>query len=288
MHISGKSSTFAAEMRKGLVIIGLLVSVVTVWGQTVTNADCYEEGQKAVVTYSLDKKANIDLQMSLNNGAFQTLDRTSLSGDVGTNVRKGKNKKIVWDVLKDCNSLVGDVQFKVVPSESLDDYNKRISKENYYRTGYPATCRSYYDHISTWSVSFMDVGIAGGVRDHEGQVPLYFGIGTFRYKFFEVSVIAFKVELRSAALSYDINSNYETPDFYWEPQVRFVLPVTDSWAVVLAGGPSLNITANYDRWSFATTLRARYAMSLAQMDLFAGYEHQACVAGISISLKWGK
>ena len=206
-------------MRKIGIIIVLLVSFVTVWGQTVTDADCYEQDQKAVITYSLDQKANIDLQMSLNGAPFQTLDRTSLSGDVGANVRKGKNKKIVWDVLNDCNSLVGDVQFKVVPSESLDDYNKRIQKENYYRTGYPALCRSYYKSVGTWSVSFADMGIAGGVRDREGKAPLYFGIGTFRYKFFEVSLVAFKLELTSAASAYSMNTTYDAPDFYWEPQV---------------------------------------------------------------------
>ena len=275
-------------MRKIGIIIVLLVSFVTVWGQTVTDADCYEQDQKAVITYSLDQKANIDLQMSLNGAPFQTLDRTSLSGDVGANVRKGKNKKIVWDVLNDCNSLVGDVQFKVVPSESLDDYNKRIQKENYYRTGYPALCRSYYKSVGTWSVSFADMGIAGGVRDREGKAPLYFGIGTFRYKFFEVSLVAFKLELTSAASAYSMNTTYDAPDFYWEPQVRFVLPVTDSWAVVLAGGPSLNMMADYNRWSFATTARVRYSLTFVQMDFFAGYEHKAFVAGISMSLKWAK
>ena len=275
-------------MRK-LVVILAFFNVVTCLGQTVTNADCREENQKAIVTYSLDKEANIDLQVSLNNGAFQTLDRTSLSGDVGTNVRKGKNKKIVWDVLRDCNSLVGDVQFRVLPSESLDDYNKRIRREQYQRTGYPATCNSYFSNVGTWSISFADVGVAGGIRDREGQAPLYFGLGTFRYKFFEVSVVAFACELTSAAASYEI-IRYADVQFYWEPQVRFILPMTDHWAFVFAGGPSLSLGDVYgrDRWSFTATARARYALRLAHVDLFAGYEHHTAVAGISVSLKWSR
>ena len=277
-------------MKKGLIAIGLIMVSVAVCGQTVTNANCYEDGQKAVVTYSLDQEANIDLQVSLNGSTFSTLDRTSLSGDVGTNVRKGKNKKIVWDVLKDCNSLVGDVQFRVVPSESLNAYNKRIKRQNYYRTGYPATCNAYYDNAGTWSVSFADVGIGGGFRDGKGQVPLYFGIGTFRYKFIEASLVAFSVELTTAprfnADSYEYDSG-ET-EIYWEPQVRFILPMTEKWAFVFAGGPSLDIMADYDRWWFAATARVRYSLSLTQMDLFAGYEHRAIVAGISVSLKWSR
>lgn len=276
-------------MKKGLIAIGLFMVSVTVCGQTVTNADCYEDGQKAVVTYSLDKEANIDLQMSVNNSAFQTLDRTSLSGDVGTNVRKGKNKKIVWDVLKDCNSLVGDVQFRVVPSESLNAYNKRINRENYYLNGYPATCKKFYNNAGTWSISFADVGIGGGFREHKGQVPLYFGIGTFRYKFIEVSIVAFSVELTSAPrFDEDMYSYGGDTQIFWEPQLRFVLPMTEKWAFVFSGGPSLDIMSDYDRWYFAATARVRYGLSLAQMDLFAGYEHRAIVAGVSLSLKWSR
>lgn len=285
--ISIKSCTFARQMKKIVVTIGLLMGFVTVWGQTVTNADCYEENQKAVVIYSLDKEANIDLQVSINNSAFQTLDRTSLSGDVGTNVKKGKDKKIVWDVLKDCNSLVGDVQFRVVPSESLNDYNKRIQKENYQRTGYPVTCNSYFKNSGTWTISFMDIGIAGGIKDRMGQVPLYFGLGTFRYKFFEVSLIAFSCELTSVSRSYN-SYDYSDSDVYWEPQVRLVLPIADHWSFLLSCGPSLNISASYDRWYFAATARARYDLRFAQTDIFVGYEHHAVVAGLSFSLKWGK
>ncbi len=303
MYKSEKCSTFAGEMKRAFGLIGLvqwlLFCVVAVWGQVVTNADCYEEGQKAVITYSLDKKANIDLQMSLNNGSFQTLSRTSLSGDVGTNVSKGKNKKIVWDVLKECNSLVGDVQFRVVPSESLDDYNKRIAKENYQRTGYPATCRGFFDSQGTWSISFADIGIGVGVLDKKAQVPIYFGLGTFRYKFVELTVIAFSWETTSFADTFSSNSysyssySYSTTPssdtkIYWEPQLRFVLPMTDRWGFVVAGGPSLDVMADYDRWSFTATGRFRYGLSLLQMDLFAGYEHRMIVAGLSLSLKWGR
>ena len=276
-------------MKKGLLVIGFMMVTWTVCGQTVTNADCHEDGQKAVVTYSLDQEANIDLQMSLNGAEFRTLDRTSLSGDVGTNVRKGKNKKIVWDVLQDCNSLVGNVQFRVVPSESLNAYNKRIKRENYYRNGYPATCNQFYNNVGTWSVSFADVGIGGGFREHKGQVPLYFGIGTFRYKFIEVSIVAFSVELTTAP-RFD-NESYSYGDetqIFWEPQVRFLVPMTDHWALVFAGGPSLDIMADYDRWWFAATARVRYAMSLAQTEVFVGYEHHAIVAGVALSLRWSK
>ena len=88
-------------MKKSLSVIGLVMACVTVWGQTVTNADCYEKDQKAVITYSLDKEANIDLEVSINGEAYEPIDRTHLTGDAGINVSKGKSKKIVWDVLSE-------------------------------------------------------------------------------------------------------------------------------------------------------------------------------------------
>lgn len=274
-------------MRKVFGIILSLLCVVAVYGQTVTNADCYEENQKAIVTYSLDKKANVDLQVSINNSAFQSLDRTSLSGDVGTNVKKGTHKKIVWDVLKDCNSLVGDVQFRVVPSESLDDYNKRIKKAQYQRSGYPATCNAYFSEVGTWSISFLDGGLAGGIHDQKGKVPMYFGLGTFRYKFIEIAPIAFSWELTSASRDADSYTYYSSDsDIYWEPQLRFLLPMTSKWAFVFSGGPSLKLGDK--EWSYAVTARARYGMRLLNMDLFAGYEHETIVAGLHLSLNFGR
>ena len=58
----------------------------------------------------------------------------------------------------------------------------------------------------------------------------------------------------------------------------------------IGSGPSLSLGDVYgrDRWSFTATARARYALRLAHVDLFAGYEHHTAVAGISVSLKWSR
>lgn len=276
-------------MRGIALVTGLCISITSVLGQVVTNADCYADGEKAVITYSLDKEANIDVQVSLNNGSFQTIERSSLSGDAGVNVRKGKNKKIEWDVLKDRTSLVGDVQFRIIPSESLNAYTKRINRENYQKTGYPALCNRYFSRVGSWSISFLDVGIGAGVRDRKGQAPLYFGIGAFRYRFVEVSLVSFAWELTSTARTYSLASlSSDATRIYWEPQVRFVLPMTDRWAFVFAGGPCLSLRDETDKWSFTANARIRYDISLALMDLFAGYEYNTALIGIAFSLKWSR
>ena len=273
-------------MKKSLSVIILVMACVTVWGQTVTNADCYEKDQKAVITYSLDKEANIDLEVSINGEAYEPIDRTHLTGDAGINVSKGKSKKIVWDVLSERSSLVGDVQFRVVPSESYNNYNKRIRKENYYKSGYPALCNKYFNTNGTFSLSFADVGIAAGIRDKKGIAPFYFGAATVRYKYFELTLVSFAVELSSI-------SSKDVTEIYWRPQARFIIPMTEDWAFVFSGGPSYDIldawgVSDSKRWSVAATARVRYGIKLAQVDFFAGYEHSAIVAGAAISLKWGK
>ena len=277
-------------MNKVLVIIGLVGFTVTVWGQTVTNADCYEQNQKAVITYSLDKEANIDLEVSVNGSTFEPVDRTHLTGDVGVNVSKGKSKKMEWNVLEDRSALIGDVQFKVVPSESLNAYNKRTKKEASQQNEYAALCKRYFNTNGTFSISFADLGIGGGLRNKRGVAPLYFGSATLRYKFFEIAPCAFALDLSSISASTKTDT-----EIYWRPQVRFVIPMTEDWAFIFSGGPSLDLfydwdsgTTNQNRWSVAATARVRYGIKLAQVDFFAGYEHGAITAGATISLKWGK
>lgn len=273
-------------MKKSLLVIGLVMVYVTVWSQTVTNADCYEKDQQAVITYSLDKEANIDLEVSVNGQEFEPIDRTHLEGDAGVNVSKGKSKKIVWDVLSERSALVGDVQFRVVPSESYNNYNKRIRKENYYKSGYPALCTSYFKTNGTFSLSFADIGIAAGLRDKKGIAPFYFGAATVRYKYFELTLVSFAVELSSI-------SSKDVTEIYWRPQARFIIPMTEDWAFVFSAGPSYDILdawgiSDNRRWSVAATARVRYGIQLAQVEFYAGYEHSAIVAGAALSLKWGK
>lgn len=275
-------------MRRSLLVIVFVMACVTVWSQTVTNADCYEQNQKAVITYSLDKEANIDLEVSVNGQVFEPVDRTHLSGDAGVNVSKGKSKKIVWDVLSERSSLVGDVQFRVVPSESYNNYNKRIRKENYYKSGYPALCNKYFKTNGTFSLSFADVGIAAGIRDKKGVAPFYFGAATLRYKYFEVSLVSFAIELSSIS-----SRTTDVTEIYWRPQARFIIPMTEDWAFVFSGGPSYDIldawgVSDSKRWSVAATARIRYGIKLAQVEFYAGYEHSAIIAGAALSLKWAR
>ena len=84
--------------------------------QNVTNAACRQEGNKIVVTYSLDKPADIELWYSTDWGKNYKGPLKRVYGDVGRNVHSGNNS-IVWDVLEEVESLVGSgIVFRVVPT----------------------------------------------------------------------------------------------------------------------------------------------------------------------------
>ncbi len=81
--------------------------------QSVSDINFYQEGKNAVITYSLDKQADISLQVSTDGGATFSGDLRHVSGDVGKSVATGQNR-IVWDVLAERDKLVGaNIVFRV-------------------------------------------------------------------------------------------------------------------------------------------------------------------------------
>lgn len=75
----------------------------------VRNVGFVARGQKIEVTYDLEGKGTYAVSLHLLGEAGQDTVATpqAVSGDVGQEVEPGKNKKIVWDVLKDVESLEG-------------------------------------------------------------------------------------------------------------------------------------------------------------------------------------
>ncbi len=89
-----------------LLIFGLLCSVA-VMAQNVTNVTFYQEGDKVIITYNLDRLANIEVLLSCDGGQTFSAPLQHVSGDVGKVVKAGNNR-IVWDVLKEMEKLIGD------------------------------------------------------------------------------------------------------------------------------------------------------------------------------------
>ncbi len=96
-----------------LLFVGVLLCS-HLFAQNVSNADFYQDGKTIVVTYYLDKAADVSVLVSTDGGVTYSAPLRYVSGDVGKNVQPG-NKRIVWDVLSEREKLVGDrVIFKVI------------------------------------------------------------------------------------------------------------------------------------------------------------------------------
>lgn len=100
-------------MKQLFFIITFLFCVFSSIAQNVTNVDFYQEDDKIVITYDLDKLSDIYLSVSTNGGiTFSDRIVEHVTGDIGAKVASGHNK-IVWDVLKNQNELSGNIVFKV-------------------------------------------------------------------------------------------------------------------------------------------------------------------------------
>jgi opacity protein-like surface antigen len=101
-----------------LLTIISIITVLTIYSQTVSDVAFVQKGQKIEVNYSLkgakfNQKFNVSLYVSTNGGKVYTGPLVNVSGDVGTSVESGLNKKILWDVYQEMPGFGGQVVFDV-------------------------------------------------------------------------------------------------------------------------------------------------------------------------------
>ncbi len=99
-----------------LFVVGFFST--NVFAQTASDLKFYQDGKTIVLTYSLDKTANVSVQVSTDGGVTYSEPLKHVSGDVGENVHAGNNR-IVWDVLAEYEKLIGEkVMFKLTAGSS--------------------------------------------------------------------------------------------------------------------------------------------------------------------------
>ena len=76
--------------------------------------------------------------------------------------------------------------------------------------------------------------------------------------------------------------------FYWKPQARVVIPISDKFAFVPSIGPSIHFSNN-DHW-FLVTARFRYIINSIDgyMDFYGGYEDRGFAIGLSLAYSLSK
>lgn len=96
-----------------VIFLFLLPSVCP--AQTVSDVAARQEGNTVVVSYSLDRDADISICCSTDGGKTFSTALKAVSGDVGAGVKAG-DRTIVWDVLSEMDRLVTTgLVFMVVP-----------------------------------------------------------------------------------------------------------------------------------------------------------------------------
>ena len=125
-------------MRKNIILLFLLVSSI-VSAQNVTNVNVRQEGKNIVITYYLDKEANVSLQYKVA-GTYGYGYPQHTYGDVGVNVQPGL-KTIIWKVLLDHDKFIhNNVQFIVSATKSSNEKKRddeKLNRKQKYSDKYP-------------------------------------------------------------------------------------------------------------------------------------------------------
>jgi uncharacterized protein (TIGR02145 family) len=103
---------------KYLYIICLLLISKSFFAQEITNVHFEQAGKRVRIFYDLDNpfstnKFFIQIYVSKDDGQNWGPSLKNVSGNVGENQLAGISKEIIWDVLNDEESLVGNIKFKI-------------------------------------------------------------------------------------------------------------------------------------------------------------------------------
>lgn len=133
--------------KRGVLLAFLLVAVFTSTAQTVAISWVEISGSKIIVHYDLEtSNPSHEFAISL----FSSKDNfsaplTKVTGDVGNEIKPGKDKKIIWDVVAELGSFKGDLELEVrgkifVPFMRLTNFD--ASKKYKKGKSYPLTWTS--------------------------------------------------------------------------------------------------------------------------------------------------
>ncbi|MBI5218141.1 MAG: hypothetical protein HY958_04345 [Bacteroidia bacterium] len=102
---------------KLLISLYLFILPQVFFAQKIENVRFTEKEKKVEILYDItgaapEQRFDIKLFSSTNGGKSWTQLKT-MSGDAGTGIKGGKNKKAVWDALKDVTEINGKIKFDV-------------------------------------------------------------------------------------------------------------------------------------------------------------------------------
>ncbi len=104
-----------------IIFLLLLSSTLSVLAQNATNVRVQQEGENIVITYDLNKQANVRIYVATGQSNRYT-ELKAVTGSVGKDISAGINKRIIWQPLREQTEFVAqNVRFKV-ESEPVQYY----------------------------------------------------------------------------------------------------------------------------------------------------------------------
>ncbi|MBW6537504.1 MAG: hypothetical protein K0B11_21020, partial [Mariniphaga sp.] len=104
-----------------LITIFFVFVSLQIFSQEVKNIRINQEGDSVYVRYDLTGEGetfNVDLFYTADDGQTWKGPLKGVSGDVGTDIKSGDNKRIIWDVLTESDIAEGYLQFLIIAETS--------------------------------------------------------------------------------------------------------------------------------------------------------------------------
>jgi hypothetical protein len=121
-----------------LVQIILLLSAISSNAQKVSNVHFEQVEEKIHIYYDLETEESCTVFLFFKKNISHNWGKPleHISGDMGIGQTNGKNKMIVWDVLKDRTNIIGNIHFKIdaFHESGMRLYNDMIPHPSYFVT----------------------------------------------------------------------------------------------------------------------------------------------------------
>lgn len=185
-----------------ILLIYIVFTIPFLNAQEVKNVTSQVNGNLITIQYDLtgakyNQVFNVSLYVSFDGGTTFQGPMKTVSGDVGTEVKSGKNK-IIWEPFSDVPSLEGDIVFSV----KADVVNKKLEK--YFFVHYSGNYSLRDDGFS--APLGLTIGQIGKIGWYVSARTNTSGFETSQYDFDGNDVVAY-----DKVLYYEYDSEYKYP-----------------------------------------------------------------------------
>lgn len=147
-----------------VIFLWLLSSALSALAQNATNVRVRQEGETIVITYDLDKKANVRVWVATGQ-SNQYTELKAVTGNVGKDISAGVNKQIIWQPLQEQTEFVAqNVRFKV---ETKPYYYFSVSAIK--KVAFSSGNLQYSQSTNTWSFAEHQYDILGTENVTDGN-----------------------------------------------------------------------------------------------------------------------